>query len=105
MQKQNEKEVAAFKERPSAARYVYLVTKFIALKWDTVAKEAVYIVVGIREDGSKEVLVYAIFPTNPTTVWKELLKDIKNRGVTHKGRVADRTEGCEDFEMGYWTSS
>ncbi|EFS06779.1 hypothetical protein HMPREF9525_01108, partial [Enterococcus faecium TX0133a04] len=36
---------------------------------------------GIREDGTKEVLSYAIAPTESTYVWNELLQDINSRGV------------------------
>ena len=65
------------------ARYacVYLDATYIALKQDTVSKEAVYIAVGIHGDGSKEVLGYIIAPNESTFVWKELLEDIKSRGV------------------------
>lgn len=46
-----------------------------------VSKEAVYIAVGIREDGSKEVLGYTIASNESAFVWKDLLEDIKSRGV------------------------
>lgn len=45
------------------------------------SKEAAYIAVGIREDDSKEVISYTIAPNKSAFVWKELLKDIKFRGV------------------------
>lgn len=51
------------------------------MKRETVAKEAVYIAVGIREDSSKEVLTYAIAPTGSAYIWKELLQDVKQRGT------------------------
>ena len=51
------------------------------LKRQTVSKEAIYIAIGIREDGTKEVLSYAIAPTESTYVWNELLQDINSRGV------------------------
>ena len=46
-------QVEAFQHHPLASRYVcvYLDATYIALKRDAVAKEAVYIAVGIREDG------------------------------------------------------
>ena len=47
-------------------------------------KKAVYIVVGIREDGSKEVLGYTIAPNESAFVWKELLEDIKSRGAERR---------------------
>lgn len=83
MTKAMSEQVEAFKTRALDSRYVcvYLDATYIALKRDTVSKEAVYIAVGIREDGSKEVLTYTIAPTESAFVWKELLEDIKARGT------------------------
>lgn len=83
MTKAMSEQVEAFKTRTLDSRYVcvYLDATYIALKRDTVSKEAVYIAVGIREDGSKEVLTYTIAPTESAFVWKELLEDIKARGA------------------------
>lgn len=83
MTKVMSEQVEAFKSRTLDTRYVavYLDATYIALKRDTVTKEAVYIAVGIREDGSKEVLSYTIAPTESAFVWKELLEDLKERGV------------------------
>ena len=74
--------VDAFSKRALDHRYVcvYLDATYIAVRRDTVSKEAVYIAVGIREDGSKEVLSYTIAPTESAYVWKELLQDLKERG-------------------------
>jgi transposase-like protein len=83
MTKVMSEQVEAFKTRSLDSRYVcvYLDATYIALKRDTVTKEAVYIAVGIREDGSKEVLSYTIAPTESAFVWKEVLEDLKDRGV------------------------
>nr|WP_261981946.1 transposase [Lactiplantibacillus plantarum] len=43
------------------------------LKRDTVQKEAVHIAIGIRPDGTKEVLNYQVAPTESTGIWTELL--------------------------------
>lgn len=58
------KQVSAFKSRPLDACYacVYWNATYISLKRDTVSKEAVYIEIGIGEDGSKEVLAYTVAP-------------------------------------------
>lgn len=76
-------QVESFQARTLSARYtcVYLDATYIALKRETVAKEAVYIAVGIREDESKDVLGYAIAPTESASVWKEILQDIQERGT------------------------
>ena len=83
MTKAMSEQVEAFKDRPLDKRYicVYLDATYISLKRDTVSKEAVYIAVGIREDGSKEVLAYAVAPTESAFVWQEVLLDLKERGV------------------------
>lgn len=75
--------VDAFLKRTLANRYVcvYLDATYIAVKRETVSKEAVYLAVGIREDGTKEVLSYAITPTESAYVWKELLQDLRERGT------------------------
>lgn len=58
-------QVEAFHKRSLNARYVcvYLDATYIPVRRETVSKEAVYIAVGIHEDGSKEVLAYTIAPT------------------------------------------
>ncbi|WP_031545680.1 IS256 family transposase [Salinicoccus luteus] len=145
MTKAMSEQVDAFKHRPLAARYacIYLDATYIALKRDTVSKEAVYIAVGIREDGSKEVLAYTVAPTESAFVWEEVLQDVKargvedvllfisdglkgitdrifavfpdaryqaccvhlSRGISHKVRVADRAEICDDFKSVYRAES
>ncbi|PEU09277.1 MULTISPECIES: IS256 family transposase [unclassified Bacillus (in: firmicutes)] len=76
-------QVEAFQSRALTSRYVcvYLDATYIAVKRETVSKEAIYIAVGIREDGSKEVLAYTIAPTESAFIWKELLEDLRERGV------------------------
>ncbi len=134
-------QVEAFNKRKLSTRYacVYLDATYISVRRETVSKEAVYIAVGIREDGSKEVIAYTIAPTESAFNWKELLLEIKERGVeevllflsdgltgmvdtissafpkaqfqtclvhvartiSHKVRVEDRAEICEDFKTVY----
>ncbi|MFD1927583.1 IS256 family transposase [Sporosarcina siberiensis] len=76
-------QVEAFNKRKLSTRYacVYLDATYISVRRETVSKEAVYIAVGIREDGSKEVIAYTIAPTESAFNWKELLLEIKERGV------------------------
>ena len=138
-------EVTAFKGWELHDRYaaIYMDATYIPLKRKTVAKEAIHIAVGIRPDGSKEVLSYAIAPTESITIWEEILLDLQERGlknvllfitdglkgmvgaisrfypkarfqhccvhvsrnISHKVRVDDRKEVCDDFKMVYQTSS
>ncbi|OJG09330.1 transposase [Enterococcus aquimarinus] len=76
-------EVNAFKERTLESKYsvIFMDATHIPLKRQTVSKEAVYIVIGIRLDGTKEVLGFSIAPTESAYVWKEILQDLKKRGL------------------------
>lgn len=75
--------VEAFNQRELAKRYVcvYLDATYLPLRRDTVTKEAIYIAVGIRIDGTKEVIGYTIAPTESAYNWQELLEEFKERGV------------------------
>ncbi|HAQ3081336.1 TPA: IS256 family transposase, partial [Enterococcus faecium] len=53
----------------------------IPVKRQTVSKEAVYITIGIRLDGTKEVLGFTIAPTESAYIWKEVLQDLRKRGL------------------------
>ena len=76
-------DIIAFKERSLKSRYsvIFMDATHIPLKRQTVSKEAVYIVIGIRLDGTKEVLGFSLAPTESAYVWKEILQDLKDRGL------------------------
>ncbi|WP_326716337.1 IS256 family transposase [Vagococcus jeotgali] len=76
-------DVLAFKERTLEAKYsvIFMDATHIPVKRKTVAKEAIYIVIGIRLDGTKEVLGFTIAPTESAYIWKEILQDLKDRGL------------------------
>ncbi|MGJ1063116.1 IS256 family transposase [Enterococcus faecium] len=76
-------DIIAFKERSLESRYSVIImdATHIPLKRQTVSKEAVYIVIGIRLDGTKEVLGFSLAPTESAYVWKEILQDLKDRGL------------------------
>src|SRR5690625_796400 len=64
-------------------RYVciYLDATHIPIRRQTVEKEAVYIAIGITEEGNKEVLDFTIAPTESSHVWEELIQGLRERGV------------------------
>ncbi len=76
-------DIIAFKERSLESRYsvIFMDATHIPLKRQTISKEAVYIVIGIRLDGTKEVLGFSLAPTESAYVWKEILQDLKDRGL------------------------
>ncbi len=115
MTKAMSEQVEAFKALLLDARYVcvYLDATCISLKRDTVSKKVVYIVVGIRANGSKEVLAYTVAPTESAFVWEEVLLDLNERGVEEvllfisdglKG-ITDRKKILEDFKSVYLAES
>ncbi|MBP1904777.1 transposase-like protein [Paenibacillus turicensis] len=75
--------VDAFMKRPLSKRYVcvYMDATYVPVKRETVSKAAVYVAVGIREDGSKEVITYCVTPHESAYMWNELLQDMKKRGT------------------------
>lgn len=99
MSKLVSEDVLAFKERSLESNYsvIFMDATHIPLKRRTVSKEAVYIVIGIRLDGTKEVLGFTIAPTESAYIWKELLQDLKTRGLAEVLLVVtDGLTGIED---------
>lgn len=98
MSKLVSEDVLAFKERTLEASYsvIFMDATHIALKRQTVSKEAVYITIGIRLDGTKEVLGFTIAPTESAYIWKEVLQDLKNRGLEEVLLVV--TDGLSGIE-------
>src|SRR5699024_11412808 len=78
-------DVQAFHERKLEKRYVciYLDATHIPIRRQTVEKKAVYIAIGITEEGTKEVLDFTIAPTESTHVWEEMIKHLQKRGLEH----------------------
>lgn len=99
MSKMVAEDVVAFKERSLESQYsiIFMDATHIPLKRQTVSKEAVYIVIGIRLDGTKEVLGFSIAPTESSYVWKEILQDLKDRGLEEVLLVVtDGLSGIDD---------
>ena len=87
-----------FKSRQLSKEYavVYTDATCMALRRDTVAKEAVHIAVGITVEGAKEILGYSIAPNESAEIWKELLEDFKSRGLESVSLFC--TDGLADME-------
>lgn len=78
-----EEEVALFKKRPVRRRYcaLYCDATSINVRRDTVAKEALHVIIGMDEKGHKEVLSFETYPTESADNYKEMLEDLKSRGL------------------------
>lgn len=77
------RDVESFKKRSLKKEYaiIYLDGTYMSLRRDTVAKECVHIALGVDIQGKKEILAYSIAPEESLYIWKELLSDIRERGV------------------------
>jgi putative transposase len=92
--------VEAFKARRLEAEYavIYLDATYVPLRRDTVAKEAIHIALGIKTDGMKEILGYAITPNESLSAWEAVLNDLQSRGVTKPLLfVTDGLKGVEEM--------
>ena len=78
-------QVKAWRERPLAEEYyaVFLDGTFLSIRRGKTAKEPVYIALGIKRDGRREVLGFWLFGAEGESAhnWEEVLKDLKRRGV------------------------
>ncbi|MDK6886974.1 transposase, partial [Escherichia coli] len=54
---------------------------YIPLRRETFEREAVYIAIGIKPNGHKEVIDYCIAPSENIEVWTALLQNMKSRGL------------------------
>lgn len=54
----------------------------VKLRRDTVANDSVYFILGIDEEGYREVLDFYIGTTESSYVWEEILYSLKERGAT-----------------------
>ena len=60
---------------------VYLDATYIPLRRIIFDREAVYIAIGIKPNGHKEVIDYCIAPSENVENWTEMLQDMKSRGL------------------------
>ncbi|MBO4547631.1 MAG: IS256 family transposase [Abditibacteriota bacterium] len=72
-----------FKTRHLNRRYValYADATWLNLRRDSVEKEALHAIVGITDEGKKELLAYSVFPTESASNYEQMLLDIRGRGA------------------------
>ena len=77
---------------------VYIDATFISTRRDRqVSKEAYYTILGVLEDGSREVLMVVNHPTEGALCWKDELEALKQRGVEQIDLVvSDALQGIEN---------
>lgn len=77
------KDIEAWRKRPLNKRYsvLFLDALVIKVRRDTVDKEAVYIAMGINEEGIREILGFYVGGRESATGWQDVLADLYTRGV------------------------
>ncbi|MEF3331729.1 IS256 family transposase [Oceanobacillus oncorhynchi] len=75
--------IEEWQKRPLNKRYsvLYLDGTYLKLRRDDVANEVVYIVIGVNEDGYREILGFYVGGQESSLGWKEILKDLYERGA------------------------
>lgn len=78
-----EEERDAWHRRTLHPRYTVIIIDalFVKVRRDTVSADAVYTVSGITDTGKREILGQYVGASESATFWKDILHDIKSRGV------------------------
>lgn len=90
--------MAQWNARPLEARYpvIFIDALWVNVRRGSVAKEAFYVVLGVKEDRTREVLAISHQPTESATGWAMLLEELHERGVQEVGLVvADGLKGLQ----------
>ena len=92
-------QVKVFHERPLSERYVviFMDATYLSVRRDSVAKEPLHVLLGITPDGTREILDYALYPTEAASNYEEMMASLKARGVKQVLLFAsDGPEGMRD---------
>ncbi len=78
-----EEEMKGWVDKPLEEEYyaIYIDVLRIAVRRDTVSKEAFYIVLGLRKDLRRDIIGVYNLPEETKEGWSEVIKSIKSRGV------------------------
>lgn len=76
-------DIEDWKSRPLSKRYsvLYLDGTYFKLRRQDVDNEVIYLIIGINDEGNKEVLDFHVGGQESALGWKELLSKLRNRGV------------------------
>ncbi len=72
-----------WRQRPLESNWIaiYIDALFVKVRRDTVQSEAFYVLLGLKEDFTREVLGIYNYPTESASNWIEICEDIRERGV------------------------
>jgi len=89
--------IERFKNRRLNDKYpvLYIDATYVPLKRDSVEKEAVYAVLGLRNDGKRNILAYFLPGGSENTyIWREIFENLKSRGLKNiKMIISDDLKG------------
>ena len=106
--KQVASQVESYHQRRLSDKFfcIYLDATYIPLRRDTYQREAVYIAVGIKPNGNKEIIDYRIAPVENLEVWSEMIADFKERGLEQVELfLSDGFVGIKDMLKQYYPKS
>lgn len=106
--KQVASQVESYHQRRLSDKFfcVYLDATYIPLRRNTYQREAVYIAVGIKPNGNKEIIDYRIAPVENLEVWSEMIADFKERGLEQVELfLSDGFVGIKDMLKQYYPKS
>lgn len=96
----------AWEQRKLDAYYkvIFCDALYISLKrGNSYSKEAVYIMYGVKDDNTRELLLLEVNPTEGSTMWGEYLNKLKDRGVEQVDLiVADGLPGFAEVARKYY---
>lgn len=87
-----------WRNRALDAKYlaVYIDAIHLKIRRETVSSEAFYVILGVKEDYTREVLGIVNIPSESATGWKEVLQSIHLRGVKKIGLIiSDNLTGLD----------
>jgi putative transposase len=100
LMKESKREIEIWLERSLDSHYLvfYIDATFVhTRREDSVSKEGYFTILGIKEDGTREVLAIINHPTEGALLWEQALEDLKKRGVKSVGLiVSDGLTGIEN---------
>lgn len=103
-------EVEKWRRRPLEERYavIYLDATYFSLRRAKIRTEPVYVAMGVREDGRKEILGWWLGGSEGESamIWEEILGELKERGVKHVHLfVTDGLKGLKEAILKHFPSS
>lgn len=99
LMKESKKEIELWLKRDLEEHYLvlYIDATFVHTRRDeSVKKEGYFTILGIKEDGTREVLTIVNHPTEGALLWQQELENLKTRGVKSIGLVV--SDGLTSIE-------